>query len=241
MRFAALLLLTGIALLSYAYVLPPYTDVALFNERYLALPPGDTPEYELLWAHMQTPKFSYQDYSGTLITAAIAIFLVVRHGGWRNVQSPRSWAALFGIAFVLPFLSTTAYVFNVALGYERGEYPYWADSMGIPVMTAVPLFCILFIWAGLHLLFIERRTYQPAPLRQVFSCKANWWLLLVATLTLLLIVKSVAHGQYWYAVPGALWLYFYLSLAAVHRSTSDSGSSTESLRHTHDFGPQESP
>jgi hypothetical protein len=71
----------------------------------------------------------------------------------------------------------------------------------------------------LHLLFLVRG-YKKSNLRNAISKQANRYLLFVSGGTTLLVGSAVALGQYWYAIPGGLWLYYYLSLAAGRRRAS---------------------
>lgn len=218
MKLAVILLLIGVAILGYASSIAPYKDEALFMERYMALSQGQSTQYSKLRDEMLTPKFQLQDYGGTLIAAGVGVFFFFRRGG-RNLKSPKSRATLLGLAFVVPFLTVGAYVFDLFLGLERGEFPPWADSMGIPLMGVPILLVVLLAWSGVHLAFL-RGTYQPTLLSQAASRKANWWLLFVTVLTIVLVALCASFGQYWYAVPGVAWLYFYLSLAAARRATA---------------------
>ncbi len=216
MKLSAILLFIGVAIIGYAYSLAPYKDEALFAERYMALSDGQSTEYWKLRDEMLTPKFQLQDYGGTLIVIAAVIFIVSRKG-WRQVKSPTSRATLFGVAFAAPFLTISAYVFDLFQGFARGEFPHWADSMGIPLMGVPVLLAVLLVWSGAHLAFL-RGPYQSAPLVLAVSRKSSWWLLFVSAVTVVLVVLCTLAGQYWYAMPGVVWLYFYISLAAARRA-----------------------
>ena len=124
------------------------------------------------------------------------------------------------LAIALPFLTVGAYVFDLLQAAYRGEFPHWADSLGIPLMGA-PIQCVvLLVWSLAHLGFL-RAAYSPSTsLGRAVSLKANWWLLWISAVTGLLVFASAATGQYWYAIPGALWLYLYLSIAAVRRAAN---------------------
>jgi hypothetical protein len=213
MKFSAILLFVGVAIIGYAYSLAPYSNEALFTERYMALSDGQSTEYWKLRDEMLTPKFQLQDYGGTFVTLAAIIFIVLRKG-WRQLKSPISRTMLFGAALATPLLTVGAYVFDLLQGFARGEYPHWADSMSIPLMGTTPaLLIVLLLWSGAHLAFL-RSNYQSVPLALALSRKSNWWLLSIAAITLLLVGLCCLAGQYWYAIPGVFWLYFYLSLAA---------------------------
>jgi len=219
MKLSAILLLIGVAILGYAYSLAPYKDEALFTERYMAMSDGQSKEYWKLRDEMLTPKFQLQDYGGTLIALSIGVLLVSRKG-WRHLKSPKSRATLFGLAFAAPLLTVGAYVFDLLQGFARGEFPHWADSMAIPLMGVPVLLLLLLVWSGAHLAFL-RGPYHSELLSHALSRQANWWLLAVAAITAVLAAFSAAVGQYWYAIPGVVWLYFYISLAASRRSTHD--------------------
>lgn len=217
MKLSAILLLIGVAIIGYAYSLAPYKDEALFMERYMALSDGQSTEYWKLRDEMLSPKFQLQDYGGTVIAIAVGV-LVVSRKGWRQLKSPKSRATLLGFAFAAPFLTAGAYVFDLFQGFARGEFPHWADSMGIPLMGVPVLLVVLLVWSGAHLAFL-RGSYQPAPLVLAVSRKSNWWLLSVSAITVVLVVLCALVGQYWYAIPGVVWFYFYISLAAARRAT----------------------
>ena len=218
MKLSAILLLIGVAIICYAYSIAPYKDETLFMERYMALSDGQSAEYWKLRDEMPTPKFQLQDYGGTLIAIAAGVFIVSRKG-WRQLKSPNSRAMLFGVAFIAPFLTVGAYVFDLFQGYARGEFPHWADSMGIPLIGVPVLLAVLLVWSGAQLAFL-RGSYQSAPLALAMSRRSNWWLLSISAITVALVALCASVGQYWYAIPGVVWLYFYLSLAATGRAAN---------------------
>jgi hypothetical protein len=216
MKLSAIFLFVGVAILGYAYSLSPYTDGAFFNERYMALSAGQSDEFWKLRDEMLTPKFQFQDYGGTFVALAVVLFFFSRKG-WGQLKSPSSRATLIGIAFFAPLLTAGSYVFDLFQAFDRGEFPHWADSMGIPLMGTPVLLVVLLVWAGAHLAFMRSR-YQCAPLALAVSRQSNWWLLTVSAITALLVALCASVGQYWYAMPGCVWLYFYLSLAAGARA-----------------------
>jgi hypothetical protein len=216
MKIAAILLVVGVALFSYAFTLSPYKDEKLFMERYMSMSDGQSEQYWKLRDEMLTPKYQLQNYGVTLASIAITVFLVSRKGKV-HIQSPKSRKTLVAVAIVLPLLTAGGYVFDLLQGFNRGEFPHWADSMGIPLMGVPIQFAVLFVWSLAHLGFL-RGVYNPSiPLSHAVSLKANWWLLFVSAITTVIVFLSAAAGQYWYVIPGVLWLYFYLSLGVQHR------------------------
>lgn len=191
----------------------------------MALSEAEHDGYWRLRDEMLTPKFQLQDYGGTLVLLSIGI-LFVSLKGWRHLKSPQNPSTLLGLAFVAPFLTVGAYVFDLLLRLDRGEFPHWADSIGIPLMGVPVLLFLLLVWAFAHLAFL-RRPYHSQLLSHALARQANWWLLAVAAITAVLIALFVALGQYWYVISGVFWLYFYISLAASRRVIHDAKSSDQ--------------
>lgn len=216
MKFAVFLFILGAALISYAWSLPAYKDEKLFLERYMSMSAGHSREYEDLRAEMLTLKFPMQDYGITLLAVASGVFAAIRRGR-ALVLSPKSPTTLAAGALGLPLLTVGSYVFDLMQASHRGEFPNWADSIGIPLMGAPVLVALLIAWALAHLCFLRRTDYFSTSLITAFSHRANWWLLFLAALTAVLALLCAASGQYWYAIPGGLWVYFYLSICAVRQ------------------------
>jgi len=217
-KVVAVAVLIAIALIGASLVLAPYKDERRFIESYMAMSSGDSERYQDLRDEMLTPKYSLQDYGITLLALAIVFQFVTRTGNFA-LSSPKRTSTVVAVAISLPFVTTAGYVFDLFQGITRGEFPHWADSLAIPLMGAPFLFIAFLVWSTLHLLFLVRG-YKKSNLRNAISKQANRYLLFVSGGTTLLVVSTVALGQYWYAMPGVLWLYYYLSLAAGRRSAS---------------------
>lgn len=209
---AFILLVIGTALLVYALTLAPYRNEALFEQRYLSLSAGQSEEYWKLRDEMLTPKFQLEDYGVTLIVMALATFIIGRKGVLR-LQAPNSRRAMVVLAIALPFLTVGGYVFDLFHAFDRGEFPHWADSLSIPLMGAPIQLIVLLGWSLAHLGFL-RGVYQPATPLFPVSRKSNGWLLFISGITAIILLFNAAAGAYWYAIPGAFGLYFYLSLSA---------------------------
>ena len=215
---SAILLAMGAALWAYALTFSPYTDEALFNERYMALSVGQSEEYWKLRDEMLTPKFQLEDYGITFILLALLVFLVARQEQ-PFLRAPISRGRLIAFAVGLPALTVAGFVLDIFLAIERGEFPHWSDSMGIPILGIPAQFFFLLIWSIAHLGFL-RDEYQPDTLLTHAFSRSNWWLLFISAITAILTFESLYFGQYWYAVPGILWLYYYLSLGALRQEVT---------------------
>lgn len=123
MKVAAILLVVGAALLSYALTLSPYKNEALFMERYMAMSAGQSEDYWKLRDEMLTPKFQLEDYGMTLVAIVLAVVLIARKGRIQ-VRSPSSRTTFVGLSILLPFLTVGGYIFDLFHAYDRREFPH---------------------------------------------------------------------------------------------------------------------
>ena len=149
------------------------------------------------------------------MAAAIAFLLAPRIR--ILTRSPTSRGTVLGLAIALPVLTVSGYVFDLLQGFDRGEFPHWADSMAIPLMGVPFQLGILVAWSLAHLCLLRGIYHPRVPLFLAVSRASNPWLLFVSAITALFVLLSAVSGAYWYAAPGVLWLYLYLSIGASRR------------------------
>lgn len=203
----------AIAMLAFAHTLDPYKDEEQFNASYMALSAGESESYAQLREQALTSKYLVQDYGGTLLLlAAVCLFFSSR--GWRALQTPSSRLGLLILACACPLLTTGASFFDMFQSYSRGEYPHWADSLGLGVVAELVFLPVMFVWVVLHLFWL-RRPCHARPLSHAFILAENRWPLAMAGISAALLLGSMAYGFYWFMVSEGAWLYFYLSLAAL--------------------------
>jgi hypothetical protein len=213
---AAIVIAVGTLLLVASTRFEPYTDNAEFERRYHELSRGQSAEFHRLRHEMLTPKYRLQDLGITAVAFG-GIWLALLQRGAGRITAPRSYGALIGVAIAAPALTAFGNAFDLNLAYARGEFPHWADSMGIPITGVPAIFVFLLVWSVLHLLMLRGKLPTDVALHRAFSRKANPWLSTVSVITVLLIALMAYGGSYSYALPGLLWLYFYLSLASIRR------------------------
>lgn len=215
MKYIISFMVIGVGVLAYSLSLDPYTDENVFRSKYMNMSSDQSEEYFKLRDEMLTPKFRLQDTAITLISFS-ALLLVFLKLGKGKIKSPKSKSFIILLAWLLPFLTALGYIFDLIQGMVREEFPHWADSLGIPLMGVPIQFIILFVWSMLHLGFIRGIKPSSISLAHALSLKFNPWLLFVSGITFLLVIATALYGQYWYAVPGVIWVYYYLSLG-IHR------------------------
>ena len=214
MKTAVALLTLGLALLISSLTLSPYKDEALFNSKYMEMSSGQSEAFYKLRDEMLTPKFQLEDYGISLLALAAVVFLLFRKDGLQ-IPAPSSRKWLITLAIVLPFITVAGYVYDLLNAYNRGEFPSWEDSMGIPLMSAPGLLIGLLFWVVGHFGFLHGDYPSAAKIERESISATNSWLKFVSAIAVLLTTLFFALGQYWYAIPSLAWVYFYFSLATV--------------------------
>ena len=181
MKTALALLITGLAMLAYAMALPPYTDENAFQRKYGDMKEGDSAAFYALRNEMLTPKYKLQDYG--VSTLLLSGLVALRRRIWQ-MTTPRSTLPIVAAALLAPILAAAAFVFDLFQGQDRGDFPHWADSLGIPLMGLPGLFLLALTWSVAHLTFLAGVRRGVVPLRVAFSRNSNFWLRLVAVVTL---------------------------------------------------------
>jgi hypothetical protein len=210
MKTSALLSLIALALWLYSATLQPYKTG---NEAswYSAVQQGDSKAFHEARRAQLTPKYRLEDYAGTLLTLACAVaaysFVAVR-------RAPKTNLGFALLAIAPPLALGAGFIYELILGYSRFEFPPWADSLGIPLMGVPVLLLIGLAWSAAHLALLRGKRLTGSPFTFSGLRAAGLWLKFVVGATVLLLVLVTTGGAYWYAVPGLLWLHFYMSLAS---------------------------
>lgn len=212
MKAAALILLAAIGLLFASSQMPPFATTSS-GDWSASVPEGDSKAYHEARAKALTPKYWLQDYGFTLAIVAVVVAVLCRK---RGLSAPGSRAGFAVVALAAPLLTAAGLAFDLFQGFERREFPPWADSLGIPLAGVPVITLALLIWSCAHFVFLTGITKRPNVGLSLAALRGgNKWLLFVAAATALLVAMLVADGAYYMAVPGALWLYYYCSISAV--------------------------
>jgi hypothetical protein len=213
-----ILTVIGILLIGYSVTLKPYSNLEEYEQKYLALDGDNKSEqfFELRKTYL-TEKYQFEDYGLTSIVLGIYM-LIFFFKGWRLFKIPnhKSKIGLIGIIAVL--ISVFGYVGDLILESSRGSYPHWADSLGIPLMTEVPLmFIILLIWFALNLIGLKK-PFKTGGLVSNLNIKSiNYWYATVLVLLLIQSISLIFYADFWSTAAIMLWNYFHLSLLVGRR------------------------
>lgn len=217
-KFIIAAIVVGVSLIGYSLTLEPYRNQKEFEFRYGHMGAGQSEAFYQLREEMVTPKYRSFDTGVTILLLAILCGGLLISGNGR-VKSPPNKISYVGLALVAPLISAKGYAFDLHQGYLRNEFPHWADTLAIPLAFEMPLLVILLAWSLLHLVLL--RDPSARSLSSVASRKFNSWLALISIVTGLIMLISAYYGQYWYAVPAALWVYYYLSIGMSRMERSE--------------------
>lgn len=204
-----MLLAAGVALFVTGLVLPRYHDKDAYEHRYMALEgPTRSKDFYELRRQSLTSSLKFQDYGLTVILTGVLVIIASR---WRQIAPalPTKKVTVVILGTVAAFVTMAAQVGALFIDYVRGEFPHWADSMGIPLAGTPVMFLALVLWAGVHSLLVEK---NENPDFRLHLRRSNWWLAFLVTATVIILFISAASGNFWQIIPAALWVAFYLSI-----------------------------
>jgi hypothetical protein len=118
--------------------------------------------------------------------------------GHTQLVTPTTFLQWFAVALTAAVPLTGGFVSDLFVGFARGEFPWWADSLGIPLMAVTPLLTGGAVASGLFALAMFRVSPPPQPLS--LSGAPTWLavplaalLLPVAALVALAVVQAPTY------------------------------------------------
>ncbi len=211
MKIGFIFIIIGIFLICYSLFLQPFKDMEEFDTRCSALESGQSNEYFQIYDEMLTPKYRLQDTGITIILFSCLIMLLIKMGQGRLYVLPNR--LLVGIlGFLVPFISVAGFVFDLHQGCLRKEFPSWADSIAIPMIGMPFWYVFLFLVSAINFFVFSILEYQSRPIPTVVFTKINPFILLEGAVVLIIVLLTAYFGQYWFALPGAIWIYYFLML-----------------------------
>ena len=226
-RVSICIVILSLLSITYSVTIPAYTNKDEYLTKYGAIDWQElgskkaSERFHELRGEYLSNKYVFQDYGFTFLTLGISSLLLYRSG--KFVSAPSSKMKISLVGFAAAVLTAGGYIGGLVLGFYRGAYPWWADSMAIPIVT-VPFVAVVFIaWAALNLLAMNGRFEAGAPISFRQFKGSSYFYLLLLFLTALLVLLFVVAAYFWMVLPGVFWLYFYSSLWAGRNAANKSG------------------
>jgi hypothetical protein len=162
-----IILLIGIALFSYSLTLPYYKDQKTADELIDKSYDIDKATYYKKEAQLRTPKLSFMDVGAGLSVASLTIlvFLLarkIRHFSDFHKMVSLKRTAIFIISNLTWLIMIPGTIWYYTFRGGRGDYPPFADSIGIPINQQTTGFLFLIIPINLFLLIATVKSSLPA-------------------------------------------------------------------------------
>ena len=220
-----LALVIGLGLFSYSLTLPYYKDQKaadnLLNNAYNI----ERHEYYKKEAELRTSKTTLMDLGAGIVIASITIFIFLLvskskcFSDLKNVKTLNKLAIFISANLVWLLLIPGIHWYYLFRG-GRGDYPPFADSIGIQIMIQIPFFLFLLIPLNIFLLLTTIKTNLPTQLWikvEKYSKLSILWELFFGfwfLLNLFYFVSFVFDGDH-FAIPVNLFFtYILLNLRA---------------------------
>ncbi|TGM61737.1 hypothetical protein [Leptospira vanthielii] len=178
---------------------------------YFKLKSGQTEQFILLKEKYRTSKYIHHDVGLALIVFSILSFLTYRYRIKYNeiiLRSNLYALGLFTVTFTI--FSEIAVIFR---DYNRGEYPHWADSLGIPIFQLLILGIIMIIWVIIHNYLYtktERKLIKLSISNRIFLISP--WILFISLITVVLSFFCIYEGNYLTEMSCFFWISYYANL-----------------------------
>ena len=215
-----LILIIGLGLFSYSLTLSYYKDQILADNLIGDSYNMDKADYYKKEAELRTNKTTFMDLgSGLAIASAtILVFLfftkVKTFEDFKNNTTLTKTATLISANLVWLILIPGTYWYYIFRA-GRGDYPPFADSIGIPLMTQIPFYLFLLIPLNIFIFLTTIKTNLPTKLFPkpnkynrttiLWEIFFGFWLLV----NLICLIGFVADGDH-FSIPVNLFFTFIL-------------------------------
>ena len=233
MRIGLLLaFLLGASLVAYSFNMPAYTDPDLkeeWDERSSDMHGKSewntfVKDYIKNVNEIRTNKIYYMDFGLGVCSLSIylLIFVSVKKikslNSWKELESPSKKLTYYFIGNILCLMLIPASFLYYILRSARGDYPWFADSIGIPICSGTFLIIILILFVNMYFKRHLGSDYHPV---RIFVDSSNMskgdklkYFILI-TLLSIFIIKYFLTGDFIGLPILLVFLYFLLSIRAV--------------------------
>ena len=220
-----ILLIIGIVMLSYSCFLPRYEDPEKKEQLELDCMEGriDRDTYYEEVGQLTTSKNRWMDFGSGLSVFSVvmlAFLFASRTTTWSDFQKLSTKKQPFyyiasNLALLLLIPGSFCYY---SYRGARGDYPMFADSIGIPLFNEALTIFILLIPLNLFLLLVLTRSYMPAQLlywpKQHTTRSVVWEAVfgLCLLLDIVFLATSIYDGDHVSVIVNTFFIYVILSL-----------------------------
>lgn len=206
-----ILIIAGSILFLSTLSMQAYKDERAYEAAYLAIDSrasDASAKFSALRRSELTNKFLLQDYGIVLLSLGLIGAVIIRGN---RIYAPKTKIRIAALGFLAVIAMSAGAYISMFLGLSRGEYPHWADSVGIGIAENAFLSLVLFIWMLVHLIFLKGN-FTPGRQIQLKPTLKSLWLFLLAALSFVALLVSAFQADAFSVVGIGLWTYFFASL-----------------------------
>ncbi|MDR3272008.1 MAG: hypothetical protein LBT29_00795 [Flavobacteriaceae bacterium] len=212
-------LISGIVLLFYSLTIPKYSDDNKYQEltdRFYQEPLSKDAYYQEI-AKITTNKTFIMDFGNGIVSFSLICFVFLfiskinKWGDFKNIKTQNKLGIFImsNIAWLLMIPGTFLYYYYRGV---RGDYPPFADSIGIPILQQITFVLLMLVPLNLFLLVSLKKSKLPTCLfvrLSIYKKTHILWeilfdiFLLLNTISLILFI---ADGDYIYSCKYVLYL-----------------------------------
>ena len=218
-------LFIGLGLFLYSLNLPYYNDQNLAKDLLDNSFDMDDTDYYKKEAELRTSKVEYMDLGSGITIASITILLFLIYS---NVKTFNDFEKISSFSKTETYISANLvwlillpgtywyYLFRAG----RGDYPPFADTVGVPIMTQIPIILFLLIPLNLFIFVTTSKTILPTKLISkpnlyskpiiLWEIFFGFWILI----NLLFLVLFVGDGDHFSIPVNLFFTYILLNLRA---------------------------
>jgi hypothetical protein len=218
-------MIIGIGLLIYSLTMPYYTDSKKADELLTGVNSLDKKEYYKKEAELRTNKVKLMDFGAGLAIASgtVLLFLlsfkIKEISDFNKVKTMNKIMVFISSNLIWLLLIPGTYWYYTFRG-GRGDYPPFADSIGIPLMTEIPFYFMLMIPLNLFLILTTYKAKLPT-LLFIFADKKETSVILTEIffgfwlfLNLFFMLTFIYDGDHFSVFVNIFFTYILLTLRA---------------------------
>ncbi|XDD46864.1 hypothetical protein AB3N60_01850 [Leptospira sp. WS39.C2] len=213
-----ILFLFGLYLIYTSLKLKPYTDEKKYTEEYFKLKDGDNENFLKLKDKYKSNHYQTFDLGIAMITFSIlfTLSIIFKENLFRFISKLHPLM----VGSISVFSTITSEIYYLFRDANRGEFPHWADSLGIPIFQSMILGLILLIWLFLNYFLSKMDRYTFVPLDSKFKyLKLDFWFYFLCLITIVLSIYFIFEGDYLQICSLFFWILYYLSLISQFNKT----------------------
>lgn len=195
----------GMVVALVGLLMPYVREPSEYSRRYALLGPGQSAEFHALRADYETSAKYCEDYG---VTVALLGGLTSVASYWRRLvrKLPTSYLSIAMLGAGAAITTVLIFVARLFLEAFRGEFPWWADSLGIPLAGMPFIFAGLVAWSLLSSLL---KFWSVSHSGRAIRLMRTATVLICSSVVVVPLTLLVAEGDF-LAVPALLlWAAFF--------------------------------